>query len=306
MAISKYLVAAGEFCLRYKCATRMVGSQPDGDSVRFRPDVPTRFDPLPRVGRKPEFNTAGTVQLRLEAIDALETHFDFAVHAHQRWDLGLGARDFTLKALGFGPVTYCGSNDLTVGETAPDPVPGYVIAGGIDSNGRPVAFAFSGKPPQKSGTWLDPDVSWLKSSVNCKLAAAGLAYPAYYSTVPYKLRVHFDGLFKKAQQSAKPAGLWQSGVDKTASGVPAANATALQDLAVWPKLFRRLITYSKSGGTPDGFKKWLETTDKGKPVDDEAWVIGTDEKVWLRDIFEVRNGKVAMTVEPRRLIIEPK
>jgi hypothetical protein len=51
---------------------RIVGASPDGDSVRFYPDDPNSFT---AAGLHVRTNASGGAQLRLDAIDALETHY---------------------------------------------------------------------------------------------------------------------------------------------------------------------------------------------------------------------------------------
>jgi len=57
-------VIAGEF--------PVVGTQPDGDSARFYPDDP---DAWCKTRIRARVNPSGGVQLRLDAIDAVETHY---------------------------------------------------------------------------------------------------------------------------------------------------------------------------------------------------------------------------------------
>ena len=51
---------------------RIVGASPDGDSVRFYPHDPGVWT---TAGIPARTNSNGGVQLRLDAIDALETHY---------------------------------------------------------------------------------------------------------------------------------------------------------------------------------------------------------------------------------------
>ncbi len=54
-----------------------------------------------------KFNLAGITTLRLEGVDALETHFFVeGDEFHQRIDLALAARDVLLEQAGFGEITY--------------------------------------------------------------------------------------------------------------------------------------------------------------------------------------------------------
>lgn len=64
---------AGMFTIR--------GAQPDGDSIRFTPDEPTQWDLITGPNRVKR-NSTGAAQLRLDAIDALETHYG-APRTHQ-------------------------------------------------------------------------------------------------------------------------------------------------------------------------------------------------------------------------------
>jgi hypothetical protein len=68
----------------------VVGSEPDGDSVHFTPDNPDAFTTLHIAAR---LGPGGRVQLRFDAIDALETHYTPTGHGqhphHQPLD-GLG------------------------------------------------------------------------------------------------------------------------------------------------------------------------------------------------------------------------
>src|SRR5262245_21481472 len=60
-------------CLR----GRLVGVRktPDGDSIRFEPDTPDLVGRL-RFGSRVDFSSDGTVQLRLDGIDAPESHYN--------------------------------------------------------------------------------------------------------------------------------------------------------------------------------------------------------------------------------------
>ena len=79
------------------------GPQPDGDTVKFKPDTPALVDALPRrSGRPAQINSRG-ISVRLDAIDALETHFD---DDHQELAGATAARDALLAQLRFTGVTF--------------------------------------------------------------------------------------------------------------------------------------------------------------------------------------------------------
>src|SRR5689334_19983190 len=94
----------------------IVGYEPDGDSVRFLADDPTLFKRLQRGYKIRRSPRDGSVQLRLEAIDAPELHYGSAAQPD-----GDTARDWLLDELGFRDVvTRPGSTTVTA--ATPDSV----------------------------------------------------------------------------------------------------------------------------------------------------------------------------------------
>lgn len=80
------------------------GPQPDGDTIRFKPDQPSLVSGLERFsGIPPSFNGRGTIAVRFEGIDALETHFQ-QMRQNLQWPKA--GRDRVLSRLGFEDVEY--------------------------------------------------------------------------------------------------------------------------------------------------------------------------------------------------------
>jgi hypothetical protein len=78
-----------------KGAFHVVGYSPDGDSIRFRADDEANWAKL--AGPRVTLNAKRHAQLRLDAIDTLETHFR---NTHQPLTLATKALDFLLQRLG--------------------------------------------------------------------------------------------------------------------------------------------------------------------------------------------------------------
>jgi hypothetical protein len=137
--VSAFLVLAGEF--------RIIGAQPDGDSIRFYPYDPSQWDDVG--GPYPvQRNASGGAQLRFDAVDALETHYAIPTGmVHQPLDLAHAARDAFLRWLGFTSVTHEGE---TVTAAEPAAVRGYVLTRSADKYGRCISFAGRGNPPAPS------------------------------------------------------------------------------------------------------------------------------------------------------------
>jgi hypothetical protein len=97
-----YTLLRGNFVIRYPDLPRQ-GPEPDGDTVKFLPDTPALVEALPRrSGIPPDINARG-ISVRLEAIDALETHFG---ETHQELVGANAARDELLRLLGFTNVVF--------------------------------------------------------------------------------------------------------------------------------------------------------------------------------------------------------
>jgi hypothetical protein len=118
-------------------------AQSDGDFIHFTPDDPAQWDLITGVHRvKP--NHSGTAQLRLDAIDALETHYG-TPRTHQPWTLAQAAADELLDWLGFTGVNR--SPDQTVTAGIPATVPGYILTREADLYGRCIAMVGRGEGP---------------------------------------------------------------------------------------------------------------------------------------------------------------
>ena len=128
---------------------RIVGASPDGDSVRFYAQDPGVWD---AAGIAVRTNSTGGVQLRLDAIDALETHYT-PPHARSLWrqpaDLGDGAASALLDLLGFRNVVRDDRGYVT--SATPEQTPGYILTRFADKYGRAVATAFPGWAPRPGG-----------------------------------------------------------------------------------------------------------------------------------------------------------
>ena len=97
-----YTLLRGQFVIRYPDIPRQ-GPEPDGDTVKFKPDTPGLVETLPRrSGTSADINSRG-ISVRLEAIDALETHF---AETHQELTGANDAREALLAHLGFTNVVY--------------------------------------------------------------------------------------------------------------------------------------------------------------------------------------------------------
>jgi endonuclease YncB( thermonuclease family) len=268
----------------------VAGYSPDGDSVRFKAQDSSLWKKLS--GPAVQANARGHAQLRIEAVDALETHY---MGFSQPLGAARTARDFLLSFLGIEDVEW-DENERTVVK-AKDGTEGHILARSTESNRRPVAFVFAGKSDEKDGAEINLDRSILKGSLNYRLLARGLAYPMYYNGLFSDLRSPLS----RAVANARSGGLGLWPLDKTNKGFSVSSLKAItEEVAVLPKLFRRIISYMGEGGKIDGFKEQLQ---KGcEPLVRISEVHFTR----LDAIVEMKGEKVRLSEPPENLIFMDK
>jgi hypothetical protein len=223
---------------------------------------------------------SGAAQLRLDAIDALETHYTPAAHGaqtlHQPLELAHAAGAHLLDLLGFTNVQRSGE---TVTGATPDATAGYILTRFADKYGRPVSLAYVGYTDHSDLEQLYTDVDMLRASVNYQLLTEGLVYPTFYSQLYPDLRADLTAAADKARAASR--GVWR--LDATTGG---ATVNALSDvtdaLVIMPKLFRRLAEYfALSAGNISlaGFSAFLASHDDRLYVISDAHATGFDTVV---------------------------
>ncbi|RBQ20100.1 hypothetical protein DP939_09765 [Spongiactinospora rosea] len=295
-----YTLLRGEFVIRYPDRPRQ-GPEPDGDTVKFRPDTPALVEGLPRPSGAPPQLSARGISVRLEAVDALETHFG---DTHQELAGANAARDELLRLLGFTNVVFWPDLPNKVKSADQDTMRGHVLTNGVDANGRLIAFVYPGDPTGPDGSAVFMDEALTDRSVNAALLAAGHVYPAFYATLPVALRTHLAAVSRAARAAASPTGLWpRSTADPDGFG-EVADLAGLEELVVWPKLFRRIVPYLAAGFTGfDGFDAWL----RADPVhrDDELFLLDRLERGHMHDVVRGDGDRIRLTVWPEDFVISP-
>jgi hypothetical protein len=275
---------------------RPIGAQPDGDSVRFYPNDPSEWDSLPGPHRV-RTNSHGGAQLRLDAIDALETHYPsqggHLGTVHQPLQLARAAATEALDWLGFTGVVR--SANETVTAATPQAVQAYLLSRTADRNGRCVAFLFRGAPPAPSGTSVQFTTDQAQDSLNYHLLERGLAYPTYYTKLYPDVR---ETLTAVVQRARPDTGLWPE--DVTTTGVTVDALDTLFDRAViLPKLFRRLVDYLALGDgdlSLGGFSRFLAAKD------DRMFIISTGHATGFDYVVAVDGQQVRLTRPPEDLV----
>jgi hypothetical protein len=232
----------------------IVGYQPDGDSVRFIPDDLAIVRRLENGARVKPSERDGSIQLRLDAIDAPETHYE-----DQAQPLATEARDTLLAAVGFSGVRY--DEGGTVTASTPDTVPAAICASLVEVNGRPVSLLVTGDSVRQhqDGDEVDP-ATVVDESVNAVQTSNGRAYLTLYTSTPEAVRTRFVEL---ARAATGDGSVWAA--DRSGGFTLTRQSDVGPDGAlVLPKLFRRCTDYLKAD-TEKSFLEWL----KGQGSDDD-------------------------------------
>jgi uncharacterized protein (DUF952 family) len=224
----------------------ILGSSPDGDSIRFIPNNPELWQKLEQPVHT---NQVGGIQLRLDAIDSLETHFQ-APHSrhvyHQPLKYGELAAARLLEMLGFGTIQRDGSGRVMAAN--PAIAPGYILASVADQYGRALALGFAGRSGKADGHKVVTNLAWLQQSVNYQLLREGMVYPIFYRNQSVRVRQILTEAVVAARVTQ--AGLWAD--DRTTGGFEIVGIETLtQDVVIFPKLFRRLMGYFAQQGDVD-------------------------------------------------------
>ncbi len=268
----------------------VVGYSPDGDSIRFQADNREQWRLLD--GPPVELNARGHAQLRIEAIDTLETHYQ---GHHQPLQLANKALQFLLSELGIRKVMFDKNGKVV---SAQDGTCGYILSRTAEQNHRPVSFVFAGDAEEEDGAQVFFLPDRLEDSVNYKSALAGLAYPTYYTGLFSDLRKKITAAVAQARKGGGK-GIWPK--DKTTKGFMVSNLSSVTDGAIiLPKLFRRIVSYMGEGGNIAGFKDYLIANP------DPVLELKTGHFTNLDTFVEVEGNKVKLTVEPENLVFIEK
>jgi endonuclease YncB( thermonuclease family) len=269
----------------------VVGKSPDGDSIRFVPDKPGLLDDLYRGDRVRSSRVDASVQLRLEGIDAPETHY--GGDAQPRGD---AARDRLLEQAGFKDVVF--GRSATVQSAEPATVPATILSKGVDPNGRPIAYLLTGGDGDglRDGAWVELETALLDRTANARSLAAGLSYPTLYTSTPAPHRTRLRRIAADARDAGK--GVW--GVDETAMFRLAdqASISPPNGALILPKLFRRCTDYLKD--RRDGFRgtlpDWLvEVSASGTRPENDQVLVGGRAEVPLSTLVRQLNDRISFT-----------
>jgi len=267
----------------------VTGYSPDGDSVRFKANKISSWKSLK--GGKVKLNAKNHAQLRIEAIDTLETHYK---KEHQPKKFADKATEKLFKLLGIKNVVWNEKRSRVI--SADDGVPGYIVSRMAERYGRPVSFVFADTLDFEDGADLYLTNSIARKSVNYKILLKGLAYPTFYDGMFYDLRALFEKATIKAREHER--GIWSE--DQTNLYTSITELADITDTHVlMPKLFRRITAYLKKNETFDAHDFIAQLEEKREKV----LIMSILHFTYFDNLIAVDDdGKIKLTQKPENLI----
>lgn len=261
------------------------GYQPDGDSIRFRADTEANWSFFPNAGNE------NKRQLRIEAIDALETHYE---GYHQPMPFAIAALEKLLALIGIKNVKY--SLSVTHIVDADDATPGFIASAAMDRYKRPISFLFPANVPLTDGAVLDMSELPLEKSVNYLLLREGLVYPTFYtSTEPLVL-----DKFRTATERARIAGRGLWAIDRTPDFTIWDTRTIQDSVMILPKLFRRLV------GFFDRYQDFKELPGYMIRQQDDLQLINNPTPRSLASLMTIKGRRLKLKVNVEDILFSPK
>lgn len=267
----------------------IVGYSPDGDSIRFKALDKSNWDSLE--GRKVALNAKEHAQLRIEAIDTLETHYK---NQHQPLQFADAAALRLFSLLGIKNVTWNASHSRVL--SADDGVEGFIVSRTTEENGRPVSYVFNASLGLQDGQEVFLEKPLVRKSANFRLLREGLAYPTFYDGLFYDLRELFAAETQKVRAQKK--GLWAAD-----SSHKFMQITGLSDITdnfvMLPKMFRRMVAFFKDNPVFDPIK-FLQFVDKGN---ERVLILHKLHFTHLEDVMEIKpSGEIRLKEKPEDLV----
>jgi endonuclease YncB( thermonuclease family) len=268
----------------------LLDTAPDGDSIHFLPEDCqglTRLEPLLKT------HPDGGITLRLDGIDALETHYLApgglgVLRQPPPWPER--SAEALLQFLGFEAVQR--RADERIFAARPAVIQGAIALRRVDKYGRGVGFAFRGRLRLPNHRPLVASPSVLRTSANWHLLRHGQAYPTFYQDMPEAMLCPLA----EASATAQREGLGHWPFDRTHRGFTLDSLESLkQEALLLPKLFRRLADFVGGNGgrlSLAGFRENLQVEVGAVRL----WPQNCN--VEFADLLEVRGQNLRLLVPP--------
>lgn len=279
--MAQYKVVAGTFHVK--------GFQPDGDSIRFQADKPENWDFF--AWETMADKAAKKKQLRVESIDAMETHY---AGYHQPRPFAIAALESLLELLNIKSVVY--SLSITQIVDADDGKSGFIASATTDRFGRPISYLFPKSAKLTDGAVMDSADLPIEKSLNFQLAREGLVYPTFYTTTDRILAEKIRAVVARARKTKR--GIWS--IDRTPDFMLWDIRTIQEDILLMPKLFRRLVGFFDKYSDFGKLEEYM-----AKQRDNLVLWDGTKKRS-LADLMKISGRRLQMKTPVEDILFSPK
>lgn len=279
--MAQYKVVAGTFHVK--------GFQPDGDSIRFQANKPENWDFFQWETEADK--ATKKKQLRVESIDALETHYE---GYHQSRAFAIAALELLLDMINIKSVTY--SLSMTQIVDADDGKPGFIASASTDRFGRPVSYLFPKTANLTDGAIVDSATLPIEDSLNFQLAREGLVYPTFYTTTDRLFAEKIRAVVTRARRTKR--GIWS--IDRTSDFTVLDMRVLQEDILILPKIFRRLVGFFDNYSDFGKLEEYMT-----KQRDNLVLWDGTKKRS-LADLMKITGRRLQMKTPVEDILFSPK
>ena len=278
--MTRFKVIKGTFHVR--------GYAPDGDSIRFQAERPEHWDFFSWTSAAAR--NRKKKQLRIEAVDALETHYN---GFRQPGAFALAALEEMLALLDIHIEAY--NLSLSKIMRARDGTPGFIAASKLDVYERPVSFVFQDSDSLSDGLELTAEELPYRESINYRLMKRGLVYPTFYKGLDDSLLQAFREVTRRARRASR--GLWA--IDRTRGFTLWDRKTIQEDVLIMPKLFRRFVSFFRYRSDIKVFKNLL------KDNREKVLLLPDGTPSSMDEIVAIDGNHYGLTVNPEDILFLP-
>lgn len=281
--MAQYEVIAGTFHVK--------GFSPDGDSIRFQAKDQSHWEFFTWKGDAAAKKGDKRKQLRVESIDALETHYE---GYHQPRTFALAALESLLEMVDIKNVIYSLSQTKIV--DADDGKSGFIASASIDPFGRPVSYLFPKSANLTDGAIMDSNSLPIEDSLNFELAREGLVYPTFYIGTDRAFAEKIRAVVARARKTKR--GIWS--IDRTSDFTLYDIRTLQEDILLVPKLFRRLVKFF------DNNSDFGMLSDYMKRQKDKLELWDGTKRDSLADLMKISGRRIQLKTPPEDILFNPK
>jgi hypothetical protein len=263
----------------------VIGYSPEGDSLMFQAGNPKVWDKIASEHRaifeRKQQEGEGVVQLRLQGIDSLETHYapsplprpkevprekspkaekpvfrklrqpaaygDLATHTLlEQFDVDLNSIQWRRSGWGGRYISELtvqrGTKNSVHKKKHTDALEGYVVVNDMDRKGRPIAWVFAGRTHIRNGSRLTTSALEKILKKSCNYKLVSVGLVYPYFFFTLEAALRDVLMYAVKNAQRQKMNIWSE--DESSKGIPAGSISEVTERhLIFPYLFRRLVKH---------------------------------------------------------------